>query len=68
MARPSFEETAKRREIFARLVAHDDTKLVEAAKAARIDPWRALKLLSDPDFRHMVDHVPPGEWTTAREA
>ncbi len=55
MPRPTRYETNRRTREFAARVAEDDTKLEEAARKSRIDPWRALRLLSDPQFRALVD-------------
>lgn len=55
MARPSRFEQKRRMVRFAELVAEDDTRLAEAAREANLDPRRALRLLSDDQFRALVD-------------
>lgn len=54
MARPSRTESVRRTRDFARLVAADPSALEQHAKQVGIDPWRALRLLSDPHFRVLV--------------
>lgn len=64
MSRPIRHDSRERTRRFAELVAKDDTRLEQAAKDARIDPWRALRLLSDPQFRALVDAY-DDEWRNA---
>lgn len=55
--RPPAKESQRRALRFAELVAGDDTRLEEHARTAGIDPYRALRLLSDPEFRALVDSL-----------
>ena len=59
MSRPNGLEAQNRRNVFADLVADDfrsgglaeaHRNVVEHAKQARLDPWRALKLSYEPSF------------------
>ena len=58
--RPRRAESRRRTVHFAELVAHDDTRLRQAADEARVDYGRALDLLSDPGFRALVDSIDDG--------
>lgn len=51
--RPSPEESDRRRREFLRLVA-EGKPLDEAARTARIQPLRALAILSHPDVRPLI--------------
>lgn len=55
MPRPLRHESERRMRRYAELVAEDDSRLDEHARTAGISPWRALRLLSDPQFRALVD-------------
>lgn len=59
MPRPTRRDSESRAREFARLVATDDTKLEEHCRAVGLSPWRALRLLSDPHFRALVDALDP---------
>lgn len=63
MARPSHTEQARRRKEFARLVAHG-TPIVQAVRESRMDPWRALALLDEPEMMALLAAARPGVWTT----
>ena len=51
--RPDAQESARRRRKFIRLIVEGED-FAEAARAARIKPERALKLLSHPDVRALL--------------
>jgi hypothetical protein len=58
--RPPGSESERRRRHFAELVA-GDVPLRDAAKRARLNPWRALGLLDDESFLALVDLLQEGE-------
>ena len=58
MPRPIRHESESRRREFARLVAWG-TPLVDAARRAKVDPWRALRLLDSPEMRDLMRAARP---------
>jgi hypothetical protein len=66
MARPSALDSLARREEFATLVAADMVEggldqaaknVVQHAKTAKLDPWRALRLSYEPSFVAQVERL-----------
>lgn len=66
VARPIRHESEGRRREFVRLVA-SGVRLDRAAREARLDPWRALRLADSPEMLSMLAEVRPGHWATLRE-
>lgn len=62
--RPSRRDSDARALRFAQLVAQDDTKFEQHARTCKLDPWRALRLLSDNHFREIVDGLSDDEPAT----
>ena len=59
MPRPGRFDSEQRRREFAGLVA-DGVRLDEAAKKARLDPWRALKLVDSNEMLDLLRACRPG--------
>ena len=58
MARPGRFESEGRRRKFAALVAHG-VRLDNAARQARLDPWRALRLVDSPEMIDLLRECRP---------
>lgn len=66
MSRPIRHESEQRRREFARRVAAGES-LKQAARGARIDPWRALELAESREMLDLLNAQNPGvQWETAR--
>lgn len=57
--RPSRDESERRTARFLCAVA-DGKDAVEAAKAAHLSPWKALRIVTESDFRDVVQAIRMG--------
>lgn len=66
MARPTrYDADRRRREFVAWLL--NGRQPDHAARLAQIDPWRALRIVSEPEMLDLLVELHPGRWEALRE-
>ncbi len=66
MGRPIRHDGERRRRAFVTLVAAG-VRLDEAARQAKLDPWRALRLVDSPEMRDMLTALTGRDVSTLRD-